>query len=59
MTNEDKHSATLTNQNYGGIGVTWDEATFTWNEGGGTWENPYGLKNQDIHTGILTNQDKT
>jgi len=57
MINQDLHTASLTNQDISSSGLTWDEATFSWEEGGGTWENPYGMKNQNLHTATITNQD--
>ena len=35
--------------------LTWAEANFTWGEAQGTWEQPYGIANDSITTGSITN----
>ena len=41
INNDSKNNLSITNQDKGGSGLTWDEATFTWDEGASaTWDNP-------------------
>lgn len=52
-------TATVTNQAKTYISVTWNEATFTWeNSGSRTWENQTVTANQAKNTGTVANQTK-
>jgi hypothetical protein len=59
ITPQSKNTALLTNQAKSVQAVTWDEATFSWDNAQGTWDIPgqvYG--NQTKNTATLTNQNK-
>ena len=59
-TNETKHPTTFTNVERGSADLTWDEANFTWAQGGGTtWDDPYqDWENETKHTTTFANQVK-
>ncbi len=54
-TNQTKNSSVFTNQPLGSASLTWDEATFIWNDAQGTWDNPYSWVNQTKSASIFTN----
>lgn len=59
VTNQNKNTGSMTNQNLSSNSLILDEATFTWNEASGTWDNPYVITNQSKNTGTISNQSIT
>jgi len=56
VTNQNKNTGSVSNQNLGASGATWDEATYTWDNASGTWDNPYLITNQSKNSSSITNQ---
>lgn len=59
MINKTLHTATMTDKQLTSESLTWAQATFTWNQGIGTWDNPYTILNKTLHTASLTNKTIT
>lgn len=59
-TNTSKNSGSFTNQNKSAsTNLTWNEATFSWDDANGTWDAPQASYNkQTKNTATFTNQTK-
>lgn len=58
--NDTKHSSTWANATKGGEGLTWNQATFTWNDRpDATWDNPtLTWVNDTKHSTLFANATK-
>jgi len=56
MQNEAENALVVTNTSEGAGLLVWNDADFTWEEGAGTWEHPYGFANIDDNVVTLTNE---
>ena len=60
LTQESKHSLSITNEAKGGGDITEDEATFTWDEAVRTWDEPSVVLTKEAkHNLTITNEAKT
>ena len=57
MTNQSLHNATPKDKDFGAKSITWDEADYSWNDATGTWDNPYRLTNQAVHTATMSDKN--
>ncbi len=56
--NASKNISSLTNQMKSIASLTWNQATFDWNDAGGTWSYPFDMANATKHTSSFSNQTK-
>lgn len=58
MTNDAINTATPTNEAImqGSASLTWAEETHTWAQEKGTWATPWGIANDSLNTGTMTNE---
>lgn len=55
INNKARNTASITNNDFGAIDLTWAEATFPWDEAGGTWGTPGNIVAVPRNTASITN----
>ena len=63
LSNEGKNSLAITNEQRGSNSITWDEATFTWDEAAelnpGTWDNvSFPITKESKNSVSISNESK-